>query len=146
RGIRSLAALAAALLVLAAARGDDWPQWMGPGRDDVWRETGILPKFPPGGPKVLWRAEVAGGYAGPAGAGGRVAGAEFVREGRAAKEGGVGAPSAIKGKERVLCFDAATGAKRWEHASPCEYRIDYPAGPRCTPTVTGGKVYTLGAM
>jgi outer membrane protein assembly factor BamB len=146
RGLRSLAALAAALLALAAARGADWPQWMGPGRDDVWRETGILTKFPPGGPKVLWRAEVAGGYAGPAVADGRVYVADFVREGGGAKEGAKGKPAARKGMERVLCFDAAKGAKRWEHAYPCEYTIDYPAGPRCTPTVSGGKAYTLGAM
>ena len=48
------------------AAADDWPQWMGPQRDDVWRETGILPKFPEGGPKVLWRVPIAGGFAGPA--------------------------------------------------------------------------------
>ena len=29
-----------------AARADDWPQWMGPGRDDVWRAKGILETFP----------------------------------------------------------------------------------------------------
>ena len=34
------------------ALADDWPQWMGPKRDNVWRETGILDKFPAGGPKV----------------------------------------------------------------------------------------------
>ena len=27
---------------------DDWPQHMGPQRDDVWRETGILDRFPDG--------------------------------------------------------------------------------------------------
>ena len=54
------------------ACADDWPQWMGPERDNVWRETGIVDKFPDGGPKVLWRPEVAGGNAGPAVAGGKV--------------------------------------------------------------------------
>jgi outer membrane protein assembly factor BamB len=117
---------------------------MGPGRDDVWRESGVLEKFPAGGPKVLWRAEVAGGYAGPAVAGGRVYVTDFLpASGKVVKDAG-GRPQ--KGKERVLCLDAATGAKRWEHAYECEYRVSYPAGPRCTPTVTGGKVYTLGAM
>jgi len=54
------------------AFSDDWPQWMGPQRDNVWRETGIIEKFPDGGPKVLWRTPIAGGYAGAAVAGGKV--------------------------------------------------------------------------
>src|SRR5262245_8414573 len=48
------------------SRGDDWPQWLGPKRGGVWRETGILEKFPKGGPKVLWRTPIGGGYSGPA--------------------------------------------------------------------------------
>src|SRR5438309_10965009 len=55
-----------------AARGDDWPQWLGPRRDSVWRETGIVDKFPKGGPKVVWQAPIRAGYSGPAVAGGRV--------------------------------------------------------------------------
>ncbi len=45
-----LAALAFFALIATAARADDWPQWLGPKRDGVWRETGILAKFPAGGP------------------------------------------------------------------------------------------------
>src|SRR5438270_463057 len=58
--------LAAAVLLAAApaARADDWPQWMGPDRDGVWKETGVLAKFPPGGPAKLWARPVALGYAG----------------------------------------------------------------------------------
>ena len=51
---------------------DNWPQWMGPQRDNVWREDGLLEKFPEGGPRVVWRVPVAGGYAGPAVAGDKV--------------------------------------------------------------------------
>src|SRR3954451_5076903 len=58
------------LLVLASTSAvcyaDSWPQWMGPRRDNVWREDGLLEKFPVGGPDIVWRAPVAGGYAGPA--------------------------------------------------------------------------------
>ena len=57
--------LIVALFAAVPALGDDWPQWMGPKRDNVWRETGIVEKFPAGGPKVVWRARVAGGYSGP---------------------------------------------------------------------------------
>ncbi|HKQ38718.1 MAG TPA: hypothetical protein VJ063_11615, partial [Verrucomicrobiae bacterium] len=44
-------------------RADDWPQWLGPKRDGIWRERGILREFPSGGPKVRWRAAVGAGYA-----------------------------------------------------------------------------------
>ena len=55
------------MVVMGAAtlRADDWPQWFGPQRDGVWRETGILQRFPEGGPKLRWRTEIGAGYAGP---------------------------------------------------------------------------------
>jgi outer membrane protein assembly factor BamB len=46
----------------------------------------------------------------------------------------------------VLCLDVKTGDEVWKHEYDCNYTISYPAGPRCTPTVEGGRVYTLGAM
>lgn len=129
--------------VAELARGDDWPQWLGPRRDSIWRETGILEQFPAGGPKILWRKSIAGGYAGPAVAGGQV----FVHDYQA--EGDVtanpGARSDRRGKERVLCLDAKTGAEIWKHQHEVNYKISYAYGPRCTPTVHQGKVYTLGA-
>ena len=51
---------------------DDWPQWLGPSRDAIWREDGIIEKFPTNGPPVRWRAAIGGGYAGPSVAKGRV--------------------------------------------------------------------------
>ena len=75
------ATIVLAILLLPVARGDEWPQWMGPRRDNVWREEGILERFPQGGPKVLWRAPVKGGYAGPAVAGGKVFVTDFSPEG-----------------------------------------------------------------
>jgi hypothetical protein len=51
-----LAALAGSLLAAAPARAEDWPQWRGPHRDGVWRETGILEALPPDGLKVRWRS------------------------------------------------------------------------------------------
>jgi outer membrane protein assembly factor BamB len=134
-------------LALAAAtppaRGDDWPQWLGPRRDGVWRETGIVERFPAGGPKVKWRVPIDGGYAGPAVADGRVYVTDYVTTGDRSAPG----PSKrdrMPGKERVLCFTAADGKPVWKHEYDCEYFVSYPAGPRCTPTVAGGKVYTLG--
>src|SRR5262249_56257824 len=77
--MRPLTALLLALVLAPAAAADDWPQWMGPNRDAVWAETGILDRLPPEGPKVLWRTPVAGGYAGPAVAGGKVYLAAYVK-------------------------------------------------------------------
>jgi outer membrane protein assembly factor BamB len=126
-------------------RADDWPQWMGPRRDGEWRETGILAKFPEGGPKVLWRVPVAWGYAGPAVAEGRVYVADYVTDAKVAEMSNPGGRPTIDGTERVRCLDARTGEQIWNHEYACQYKISYPGGPRCTPTVSGGKVYTLGA-
>src|SRR6266566_1105825 len=60
------------LLFATSLLADDWPQWLGPNRDSVWRESGIAEKFPTNGPPILWRAAIGGGYAGPAIANGRV--------------------------------------------------------------------------
>lgn len=129
--------------LVAPARGDDWPQWMGPGRDNVWREAGIVERFPVGGPKVLWRTPLAGGYAGAAVAGGRVFVTDYVTD--ADVKVANFERKASTGRERVLCLDEATGAMLWKHEYPVTYTIAYPAGPRCTPTVHDGRVYTLGA-
>ena len=126
-----------------AAMADDWPQWMGPRRDNVWREDGLLDAFSAAGPKVLWRTPIAGGYAGPAVAAGRV----FVTD--YATDADVKIANFERkistGLERVLCLDEATGKLLWKHEYPVTYTIAYPAGPRCTPTVDGDRVYTLGA-
>ncbi len=135
-----LLAAVAALLSLGA----DWPQWLGPNRDAVWSETGILTTMPKDGPPVLWRKPVGDGYAGPAVAGGRV----YLMDRLPPKEGAPApAKGVIPGRERVLCLDAATGNQVWAHEYDCPYsRVSYPEGPRTTPVVSGGKVYTLGTM
>lgn len=136
-------ALALALGLAATTRADDWPQWMGPERDNVWRETGIVEKFPAGGPKVLWRTPVAGGYAGPAVAGGKVFVTDFKTDAKLDEGNFKRNPS--DGVESVMCLDEATGKEVWKHSYPVKYAISYPAGPRCTPTVDGDRVYFLGA-
>ncbi|MCA9096725.1 MAG: PQQ-binding-like beta-propeller repeat protein, partial [Planctomycetaceae bacterium] len=131
------------LLTSGLVRGDDWPQWMGPTRDGTWAETGIVRKLP----KTLtpeWSVPVAGGYSGPAVANGKVFVLDYLREeGNAANDPNNRAES--KGKERVLCFNAETGKELWKHEYDCTYKISYPCGPRVTPTIKNGKVFTLGA-
>ena len=140
--------IASLLLVLIATPiyADDWPQWLGPKRDGVWRETGVLEKFAKDGPKVVWRQPLGPGYSGPAVVGNRV----YVMDrpsSAGAKIKDAMAKVATPGTERVLCLDADTGKEVWKHEYDCPYKkLSYPSGPRCTPTVLGGKVYALGAM
>jgi outer membrane protein assembly factor BamB len=138
---------AIAILLISAIvpclRADDWPQWMGPQRDNVWRETGLLERFPEGGPKIVWRKPLAGGYAGPAVAGGKLYVTDYVTQDNVKVENFDRAT--FTGNERVLCLDAETGDEIWKHEYPVKYTISYPAGPRCTPVIDEGKVYTLGA-
>jgi outer membrane protein assembly factor BamB len=136
-------------LVPTALLADDWPQWLGPRRDGIWREKGLVEKFPAGGPKVEWRtpAGVIGeGYAGPAVADGRVFITDRLRaKGAPGPTGGFDKGS-FPGQERVLCLDQKTGKVLWTHSYDCTYEVSYAAGPRTTPVVSGGKVYTLGTM
>ncbi len=125
------------------AIADDWPQWMGPNRDNIWRESGIVETFPDGGPKVLWRTPVAGGYAGPAVADGRVYLMDYVSSENVKVDNFD--RKEFSGQERVHCLDEVTGKILWTHEYPVKYTISYPSGPRCTPNVEGDRVYFLGA-
>ena len=123
-----------ALLGVPSAEADDWPNWRGPHHDGISRETGLLTSWPEQGPKVLWEAELTGGYSSVAMAGGRL----FTQ-------------SKDNAEETVLCFDAAGGTKVWEFRYPCDYEdhtehLDqrFKSGPRATPAVDGDRVYTIG--
>lgn len=143
--LKTLTVMVICLLGCSAALGDDWPQWLGPNRDGVWREKGVVKSFPEDGLDVAWRAPVAGGYSGPAVAGGNVYVTDYVRESGEFANGPSIVPK-LEGRERVLCFSAEDGSLVWKHEYPCSYRLSYPSGPRTTPTIAHGKVYTLGAM
>ncbi len=65
-------AVALLFVLTSTLAAEDWPQWLGTKRDGVWREDGIVKKFPQGGPKKLWSAPLGCGYAGPAVVTGRV--------------------------------------------------------------------------
>ncbi len=113
---------------------DDWPQWLGPRRDSIWRESGVIERFPTNGPPVRWRTGIGGGYGGPSVAEGRV----YVADRQLA-------PDAGARFERVICLREADGEVLWKYEYECPYTISYPVGPRVTPTVSQGKVYALGA-
>src|SRR4051794_24938748 len=99
-----LAALSLLFISSTSLRADDWPQWLGPQRDGVWRETGIMQKFPIGGPPVKWRTDIGAGYSGPAVADGRV----YVTDRQVATNANRSANpmdrGVIHGTERILCL------------------------------------------
>lgn len=119
-----------ALLVGAAsARGQDWPQWRGPTRDN--KVVGFT--VPTAWPKELtkkWQVDVGIGDASPALVGDKLY--VFTRR---------------EGDEVVLCLDAGTGKEIWQskYATPAANPPQgYHKGPRSAPAVGEGKVCTLG--
>lgn len=139
-----LACLAALALWPATVGADDWPQWLGPQRDAVWRERGVVDAIPSDGLPVKWRKPVQLGYAGPAVADGRVIVMDYAKQ-AGQLQNNPGGVSKLTGKERVLCYSADDGSLLWKHEYDQPYSISYAGGPRCTPTVDDGRVYTCGA-
>jgi len=128
---------ACSLLVLGLSttlsHADDWPQWRGPTRDDVWRETGLVEKF--SGPQLplRWKAPIGAGYSGPTVAAGRV----YLTDRHTDPQ-----PS-----ERVLAFDAQTGHALWTFRYECDYNdVGYAAGPRAAVSIADGRAFALGTM
>jgi outer membrane protein assembly factor BamB len=140
-----LAVAVASLGTASVTRGDDWPQWMGPTRDGIWKETGIVKAFPVAGPMKLWSTPINGGYSGPAVVGKMVYITDFAKAGGGGANN-PGAATKADGKERILCLDAMTGKEVWKYEYNCPYAVSYAVGPRCTPTVDNGKLYALGSM
>jgi len=130
---RVLISLVVLMSLPHGAAADDWPQWRGPQRDGVWRESGIIKKFPKPQLDHVWRTPIGSGYSGPTVAQNRVYVTDRVVE-----------PKQV---ERVHCFDAATGQNLWTYTYDCPYRdVSYEAGPRASVTVHDGRAYALGTM
>ena len=63
------------LTVTDTIRGTDWPQWQGPDRNAISKETGLLQEWPQDGPPLAWRVGgLGGGYSAPSIAAGRIFG------------------------------------------------------------------------
>jgi outer membrane protein assembly factor BamB len=117
-------ALAAAI---APARGDDWPQFRGPARDNISREAGLLRQWPAAGPKVLWSVPVGQGYAGAAIVGGRVYHNDY---------------DETRSEWLVLARSLADGKEIWRYKEPRVIRPNH-AITRTVPAVDGKYVFSL---
>jgi len=114
----------------AVPDSDSWPGFRGPLRDGVYHGAPIRTNWPAGGPKPLWRRPVGGGYASFAIANGRAYTVEQRRE-----------------KEAVTCYNLETGDEIWATAYPAFFDESMGGeGPRATPTLDDGRVYSLGAI
>jgi outer membrane protein assembly factor BamB len=130
--LRLLLAVLFTLPLLAA----DWPQWRGPNRDGVSKETGLLKTWPKDGPKLAWTYKNAGaGYSCPAVVGDRLY-----------------TMGARDGDEYLFCLDVRNPKEIKElWAVKIGPTFTFKAniwgdGPRATPTVDDGLVYGLGGQ
>jgi outer membrane protein assembly factor BamB len=120
-------------LCLASTRpvlAGDWPQFLGPTRDGVYTGADLAAVWPKDGPPVVWRKSIGHGFSGPA-----VADHQLILFER------------IDDKEVVACLDARTGEPKWTYSYPTAYVDDFgfDDGPRATPCLDHGRVYTFGA-
>jgi len=126
-GLIAGSVVCAVVTVAAQAPSTDWPQWRGPERNGVSRETGLLREWPQSGPAVVWSASQLGaGYGSVAVAGSRV----FVQ--------------GMKNRQSVVTsLDRAAGKAAWSVALGSAQENDRGSGPRSTPTIDGDRVYVL---
>src|SRR5882672_10849674 len=119
--MKTLSALAAGLLLCTVAYADDWPQWRGPNRDGVSKETGLLKQWPKDGPKLAWQVNIGGvGYSSPVIVSDKlfITGAEDDTDGL---------------KEFIVCLNTKDGREVWRKELPnCEggYLNGWGTGPR----------------
>lgn len=92
--------------------------------------TNLASRWPKEGPPILWQRQIGEGFAGP-----------VIRRGKLVLFHRLG------GDEVVECLEAKTGKELWKKEYPTHYRDDFgfDEGPRATPTIANGRVYTFGA-
>jgi outer membrane protein assembly factor BamB len=118
------------VLITLKSLASDWPQFLGPGRNGVYSGTNLAGNWPKAGPPTLWQKKVGQGFSGPVVANGKLI--LFHR---------------LEDRETVECLDAQTGNQLWTFDYATAYRDDFgfDEGPRATPAIAEGRVYTFGA-
>jgi outer membrane protein assembly factor BamB len=113
--------------IVAQSQTTDWPQWQGPDRNGLSKETGLLQKWPSAGPPLVWSVSSLGaGYGSSAVKGDRI----FVQ-------------GAKDGQSVVFALNRADGKGVWSKALGPAGSNDRGSGPRATPTVDGDRLYVL---
>lgn len=121
-----LCLLVFAAFLAANSPAADWPQWRGPNRDGVSSEK-VSTVWPGEGPRLLWHAAVGTGFS-----------SISISHGRAYTMGNT------NNQDTIWCFDAATGRNLWRHTYAAKLDPQwYEGGPGATPTVEGGRVFTI---
>jgi outer membrane protein assembly factor BamB len=120
-------------LLAGAAPAADWPQWRGPDRNGISKETGLLKEWPKDGPKLLWQIKNAGtGYSTPS-----VVGDQLFLLGNEGND-----------NEYVSALSVKDGSQVWStrigKVGNPDMQPSYPAA-RSTPTVDGALLYALGS-
>ncbi|MGE5192158.1 MAG: PQQ-binding-like beta-propeller repeat protein [Deltaproteobacteria bacterium] len=135
---RILIGFTALLLAAGAAWGQDgkpgepaggsfgWPQFLGPDRNGISRETGLLTAWPKDGPREVWRVVGGVGMSGLAIRGGKLY--TLVQK---------------ADRQWVLCLDAKTGAGQWETGVAPAYKNQMGDGPRATPAIADDMLYAF---
>ncbi|HVX15489.1 MAG TPA: PQQ-binding-like beta-propeller repeat protein [Pirellulales bacterium] len=114
---------------LSPAIQQDFPAFRGDDGSGVVRGVKLRSGWSSHAPRLLWRRNIGKGWGGFAVAGGYA----FTQEQR-------------DSEESVVCYQAATGHECWVHADPvCFTSATVGDGPRATPAVRDGRVYSLGA-
>jgi outer membrane protein assembly factor BamB len=131
--IKQVVPLGICLLLVGSSRvmATDWPQFRGPDRTGVSKESGLAKSWPADGPKLLWKITNAGeGHATPSVAHGHIYG------------------MGLRGNDEVVwALEEATGKEVWATKIADRIQLQGPQGgdgPRATPTVEGDRLYTLG--
>jgi outer membrane protein assembly factor BamB len=118
---------AAAALAAQAPSTSDWPQWRGPDRTGLSKETGLLKQWPASGPPRLWTiSNLGAGYGAVAVSGDRI----FVQ-------------SLVGRQSAVAALNRADGKLIWSKALGTGGNNDRGPGPRSTPTIDADRVYVL---
>jgi len=113
-------------LISGHANADDWPQFLGPDRNGVSAETGLIDTWPDTGPEVLWRTPLGVSMSGVSVANG-AAFTMFQDE----------------TYQYVVCLNAADGNEHWRTSIAPKYENAMGHGPRATPTVADGNVFAF---